>query len=264
MDAAMIERGERILVKGHMMKLTSIAPYAIALIAVTAASSAAQAQLAIGNGTSLTVSESLDYNAGATNIDLGSTLNATTNVGSNMPLSLSYGSVNVGISFVGDASLMTAAPNGVLTRLNASTTLNFSADQNYFAMRWGTLDAGNTVKFYNDNQLVSSITGASVIANVSGVTPVATHYGSHYAEFSFGEIAFDKVVMSTTQGGFDVTQMAFAGDAVAVAPIPLNAASLGGLMSFLMMLGMRGKGGTQVAIRMAFASLTPRRCALAA
>jgi hypothetical protein len=34
-------------------------------------------------------------------------------------------------------------------------------------------------------------------------------------------------------------------------------------MSFLMMLAMRGKGGTQVAIRVALASITPRRRTLA-
>jgi hypothetical protein len=48
-----------------------------------------------------------------------------------------------------------------------------------------------------------------------------------------------------------------------VAPIPLNAASLGGLMSFLMMIFMRSKGGTQVMVRMAFASIMPRRRGMA-
>jgi hypothetical protein len=60
---------------------------------------------------------------------------------------------------------------------------------------------------------------------------------------------------------FDTIQF---GDNVQVAPIPLNAASFGGLMSFLMMLGMRGKGGAQVAFRMAVQSLSPRRRTLAA
>jgi hypothetical protein len=34
-------------------------------------------------------------------------------------------------------------------------------------------------------------------------------------------------------------------------------------MSFLMMIFMRGKGGTQVMVRMAFASIMPRRRGMA-
>jgi hypothetical protein len=246
----------------HMFR--KYAPYALALLAVTAASSAAQAQLALANDVSATFSDTMSYNTGSNAIDLGATANPTSTTLNKMPMSLNYGSVDVGISFSADAGVLQATQNNILlTRLNSTSTFTFSADQKYFAMRWGSLDAGNTINFYNDNQLVSSVTGATVVANVPGITPVSSNYGSHYAEFAFNGGAFDKIVMSTTQGGFDVTQLAFASEAVDVAPIPLNAASLGGLLSFIMMLGMRGKGGTQVMVRMAFASLLPRRRELA-
>ena len=68
---------------------------------------------------------------------------------------------------------------------------------------------------------------------------------------------------TNTSNYFEFGDVSFSNQPVDAAPIPLNAASLGGLMSFLMMLAMRGKGGTQVMVRMAFASIMPRRRTLA-
>ena len=70
------------------------------------------------------------------------------------------------------------------------------------------------------------------------------------------------MVVTSSFGAVEFGEIAFSGE-VQAAPIPLNAASLGRLMSFLMMLAMRGKGGTQVMVRMAFASIMPKRRTLA-
>jgi len=86
-----------------------------------------------------------------------------------------------------------------------------------------------------------------------------TYIEGSYAQFSFNELGFDRVVANNATNYFEFGDVSFSNQPVDAAPIPLNAASLGGLMSFLMMLAIRGKGGTQVMLRMAFASIMPRR-----
>jgi hypothetical protein len=184
---------------------------------------------------------------------------------SNLPLAFSIGGTVGQISFVGSA--LTATGSGIknadasnysgtyLVAGSGSVVLDFNAQQKFFSMRWGSVDAVNVLSFYNGDQLVQSVTGAQAMAARTALSSVA----SYDAGFSFGEVGFTRVVATGGTTGFEFGNIAVGADAIAVAPIPLNAASLGGLMSFLMMLAMRGKGGTQVMLRMAFASLMPRR-----
>lgn len=141
---------------------------------------------------------------------------------------------------------------------NGSAIIDFDTEQKFFSMRWGSVDTTNMVSFYNGTQLVQTVTGAQALAAATSISAS----GSYDAGFSFGELGFTRVVASTDALWMEIADFSVS-DTVDVAPIPLNAASLGGLMSFLMMLGLRGKGGTQVAIRMALASIMPRRRVLA-
>jgi hypothetical protein len=170
------------------------------------------------------------------------------------------------ISFSG-ASYSTPYTSGPLagTRMigaiTGSATINFATQQKFYAMKWGSVDTSNTLSFYNGNTLVYSTTGATALAG----SPSISATGIYDAQFSFAEVGFTKVVHTetTVNRGFEASNIAYSAEPVAVAPIPLNAASLGGLMSFLMMLFMRGKGGTQVSIRMALASIMPKRRGMA-
>jgi hypothetical protein len=137
--------------------------------------------------------------------------------------------------------------------------MQFSSAQNSFGAVWASPDATNVLQFYNGSQLLASFSGEQY-QNATGLS--STNAGSQ-AAFSFAEVGYDRVVLSTAVGGFEIGGITFSDQAVDVAPIPLNAASLGGLMSFLMMIFMRGKGGTQVMLRMAFASIMPRRRGMA-
>ena len=237
-----------------------LAPIALVAFALTAASSASHAQVALDNGVSFsTAAPSGSYTA----LDLGST--AGGGFVTQMPLSLSYAGVNVNLSFTGVSGVAAAGrswnptPGQNHIAVNGTATMQFSSAQNSFGAVWASPDATNVLQFYNGSQLLASFSGEQY-QNATGLS--STNAGSQ-AAFSFAEVGYDRVVLSTAVGGFEIGGITFSDQAVDVAPIPLNAASLGGLMSFLMMLAMRGKGGTQVAIRMAFASLMPRRRTLA-
>jgi hypothetical protein len=147
-------------------------------------------------------------------------------------------------------------PWGAVWASQGEATFNFATQQRFFGMTWGTVDTSNVLSFYNGDQLLYSMSGA----NILGTQPLSPT-NSVNAGFSFAEVGFTRVVLMDDFHGrsFEARNMTYSAEAVDVAPIPLNAASLGGLMSFLMMLAMRGKGGTQVAIRMALASIMPRR-----
>jgi hypothetical protein len=189
----------------------------------------------------------------------------------NLPISFSLGSTSGQISFTGSS---VTAVNGTISNADGSkyvgtylaaasgsAIIDFSTQQKFLSMRWGSVDVTNTLAFYNGTDLVQSLTGAQAMAARTAFTSV----GSYDAGFSFGEVGFTRVVMTSSgAGGFEVGNIAVSDVAAPdIAPIPLNAASLGGLMSFLMMLAMRGKGGTQVMMRMAFASIMPRRRGMA-
>jgi hypothetical protein len=187
---------------------------------------------------------------------------------SNLPISFDIGGTTGQITFSGQAGTSSGsgihnadgsayAGNHIVAASGGFATIDFTTQQKFLSLRWGSVDSGNLLSFYNGDQLLQSVTGAQAMA-------VRTGDGagrSYDAGFSFGEVGFTRVVATAS---IQLGNIAFSDTPPPeVAPIPLNAASLGGLLSFLMMLAMRGKGGTQVAIRMALASIMPRRRGLA-
>jgi len=246
-----------------MSMRNKIAALAFVAFAATAASTAAQAQLALDNGAFVSTSGSQTTGSGITSLNLGDDgANTSIKVLTQMPMSLTYGSVTTTISFTGGSALVDGGGvarasnnNYLIAQVNGSVTLDFSQTQSYFATRWTSQDPGNAFSFYNGDQLVASTTGAVVrdmsLASTGSITS--------FVDFNFTELGYDRVVVTgAISGAVEFGEITFSGE-VQAAPIPLNAASLGGLMSFLMMIFMRGKGGTQVMVRMAFASIMPRR-----
>jgi hypothetical protein len=154
-----------------------------------------------------------------------------------------------------DGSLYTGRMLGVLPGSEAS--IQFTTRQAFFGMRWGSVDPGNTLSFYDGNQLVYNITAAS-IANATGIST-----GSFDATFNFSELRYDRVVMTNSVAGtgFEAASFIHSEGNVAVAPIPLGSAA--GLVAFLGMMGARGRGrergGRLPQSLLAFASLAPRR-----
>ena len=224
---------------------------ALAFVALTA-TVAAPASAQVTTATGVTFSGSNTQNTTEYSINLGAS--GTSSLVSNMPMSVDYGAVTMSASYTANAGVYSGYGGGspvnagnYFSSRHGTVSLDFSAELKSFSMQWGSPDSNNALQFYNGSTLLASFTGSQRQAMTGA-----------YSNFSFAEVGFTRVV--ALSGSFEFADVTF-GDVVTpdVAPIPLNAASLGGLLSFLMMLAMRGKGGTQVAIRMALASIMPRR-----
>jgi hypothetical protein len=248
-----------------------ITPYAFVLCAATMASSGAQAQVSIGNGVTFGLESMANVASAPGNIiDLGTA--ATSGLVSNLPLMVTMGAnTTATITFTGSSGLYNGTtskysaapslPTGPLTTnyllaRSGAVTMSFNTDQRYFSALWGSVDSANSLSFYNNDTLIKTVAGSMIMASGYGDQ---TASGTYNVEFSFSELAYNRVVADPANTSMELAPLSISTEALAVAPIPLNAASLGGLMSFLMMLAMRGKGGPQVAICMGFASIMPRR-----
>lgn len=235
------------MLKNGDFEMIGIRHLAATIVAVgfAATSAAAQAQTAmtLSNGTELTLSNTQSSWTGITNVDLGSA--GVTGVVTQMPLSLTYESVAATISFTGSSSLYYGTTSGVamapvstnyLRAGSGSTvTMDFSTAQRFFSMSWGTQGNGDSVAFYNGDQLISSVAGSTIRPSTIALTGTSTGY----TEFSFGELGFDRVVFSGGTTIMEVGALAFS-EAPQPAPVPLNATSLGGLLTFLMMAAAHG------------------------
>jgi hypothetical protein len=179
---------------------------------------------------------------------------------SNLPLFFSVGGASGQITFSGQSYIGQSGSihnaNGSmfvgkhLSAHNGSVTIDFTTQQRFFSMRWGSLDTSNMLTFYNGAQLVQSVTGSQAFAARTG--PSSTN--SYDAGFSFGDIGFTRVV-ATASGGvhFEAGNMTFASTAPEVAPIPLG--GVGGIVALLGMFALRrGYGGRLPQRLLAFAS----------
>ncbi len=176
-----------------------------------------------------------------------------------MPMSLSYADVNLNISFTAGSGVVrsgsawnpTPGSNFFYSSGNGSSaTFAFSSAQRYFGFAWSSADNVNNLQFYNGGSLLASMTGGE-FRTAAGLN--VGHSGVH-AGFSFSELAFDRVVMSTSAGGaFEYGGVTFASTAPDVVPIPLG--GVGGIVALLGMFALRrGQGGRLPQRLLAFAS----------
>lgn len=205
------------------------ASIAFAAFVAVANGGSASAQVAFSNG--VTGSSSSTAYRGGTLIDLGTS--TTAGYVTQMPLSLSYGNVNVDVSFTGNSGVFSGSVVGVstsnwgnqnyFTANTGSVIMNFSTAQNTFSFDWATPHTTNQISFYNGSQLLASTGNFG-----SGMNKV----------FTFGELGYDRVVMSNTAAAFESANVRFSG----VDPAPLPVGGVGGLIAFLGMMGARRRG----------------------
>ena len=83
-----------------------------------------------------------------------------------------------------------------------SETITFASEKNTFGLYWGSVDAYNTIKFYDGANLVATYTGAD-IAPLFASGNQGSFSSNGYVEFS-GLTPFDKVVLSSTSNAFEI------------------------------------------------------------
>jgi hypothetical protein len=119
---------------------------------------------------------------------------------------------------------------------NSATLVSTSADFTTFSMLWGSIDAYNSISFYNNgSQVGSTYTGSDFATPADGgQTDDDTN---RYVFFTFnGGDRFDTVLFSSTQAAFEMDNLALGGMANAEGAVP-EASTWG-----MMILGFMGVG----------------------
>lgn len=123
--------------------------------------------------------------------------------------------------------------NSVYTSIQAgsSATYNVSAGANVLSILWGSPDDYNTISFYDG---VGGL--GTLIYSITGNSPPIHHetLGHVYVVFTFANILFKSVVLSTGANAFEFAALAFSNTPNQTplplpAAFPLFAAGLGGL-----------------------------------
>jgi hypothetical protein len=94
------------------------------------------------------------------------------------------------------------------------------ADHNYFGLYWGSIDAYNTIAFYDGLELLWSGTGSTVAQPANGCQ--SCDGTNRYVNFHFGADRFDRIVMSSDGRAFESDNHAFGS-----VPVPGVVALLG-------------------------------------
>jgi len=111
-----------------------------------------------------------------------------------------------------------------------SVTLNFSTQQQYFGLLWGSVGAGDMLNFYNNGTLVESLTGSEVIAaaNVNTSNGSEGFDGSQYTLINLiNGLTFNSVVLEqTVSDAFEAADFEYAAQDTFV-PEPASFAVMG-------------------------------------
>lgn len=88
---------------------------------------------------------------------------------------------------------------------SAAATVSFSSPQQYFGLLWGSIDAYNTLAFYNGANLIGSLTGLDILAGGSGGLGVN---GTLYVNVN-SDLAFNRVVATSSAPALEFDNLAF-------------------------------------------------------
>ncbi len=156
--------------------------------------------------------------SGATTIDFGTTPGTTTG-----PINPSFTS---GIAtYTGGALVTDPNVGGKYARPVGSTgnyltvgpsnddfqpgpvEINFSTALNYFGLLWGSVDAYNTIAFFNGASLIEDFTGDQILAGANGNQGAD---GTVFANFSAtGNNYFNRIVLSSSNFAFESDNHAY-------------------------------------------------------
>ncbi len=153
------------------------------------------------------------------------------------------GSLNAGTN--PDSGIDNSISNYLAGGTSGTVTIAFNANQQYFGMAWGSVDAGNTVNFYEGATLIASYTG-STLNNTVGLQyyPAVASYVDFVADGSAQY--FNTVTLTGSDDPFETANYASVAATSAVPEASTWA---------MMLMGFVGLG---------FAGLRSRKAAVAA
>lgn len=106
-----------------------------------------------------------------------------------------------------------------------SVQFDFSGDQRYFGVLWGSIDGYNTIAFYEGGSLVKSFTGSDVLSGANGDQGVN---GTLYVNFNATDSSvFDRVVFTSTSNAFEFDDVAYGERVPTQTPEPITLSLFG-------------------------------------
>jgi len=108
---------------------------------------------------------------------------------------------------------LTSGSTGAIAAAQVELVLPFTA--RYFGILWGSVDSYNTLRFFDGNVLVGTVTGSDVTASPNGNQGVQ---GTLYVNIN-STLGFNRVVAVSSQFAFEFDNVA-----LSAAPIPTPAA----------------------------------------
>ncbi len=196
----------------------------------------AGAQLLDPNVTISTSLTSVAQSSSVSVLDLGTS--GTNGLVSSQPVSFGQGASAGNITYTGTSGIYSGNVAGVTaapyTASGATTGNYFAAEpkggiiveyatrQQYFGLQWGSVDAYNTLSFYQGNTLVEQLTGKTVTTNPNGARDGSNSY---WVNLNFGaRSGFDSVVFTSSNPAFEFNVVAYAATTQAITPEAVVAA----------------------------------------
>jgi len=92
-----------------------------------------------------------------------------------------------------------------------AVNFGFTNPENYFGLYWGSLDSYNSITFLQNHQQITTFSGTA-IAGLTGLVADGDQQSpssNRYINFNLGDAFYDEVILSTTDFGFEVDNVAF-------------------------------------------------------